>query len=304
MTKAAERRSGVTLIELVAAIAVLGISVPPLLFLFREASAGSVGAAREETAAQLASALLEEIVSKAFTDPDGGATFGPEEGSRAAFDDVDDYRGFVDAPPSDASGTPLLGFGAFERRAEVEPVALGPSGWGPSGSPTGFVAIRVDVAAVAEPAVVLARLETLRTAAVPGGSGGGPALEFPPLDPHVAEISAVATGNREFEVLLYNPGPDDLVLDAFALDGVPSGDRLRELQLDGRRIWRAVGVVTTPTGVLSLNAGTEARRTVSALEYLWLTVRFGSSPSGTTDYTLDLFGTLGEQARLEFPIGW
>jgi MSHA pilin protein MshD len=56
----------------------------------------------------LAEALLQEILSKPYKDPQGTTTWGPDAGetSRSLFDDVNDYHGYTDGPSNlaDASG--------------------------------------------------------------------------------------------------------------------------------------------------------------------------------------------------------
>ena len=103
-------QAGVTLIELVITIVVLGIALAGLV------SALSVGIGRsaqpmwEGKALELTQAYLDEILAMAFDDqtPSGGGevsaaltpcSYSNEGQGRELFDDVDDYNGVSDNPP-------------------------------------------------------------------------------------------------------------------------------------------------------------------------------------------------------------
>ncbi len=114
---------GATLIECVTAIVVLAIAIPPLVGLFREVAQHSADDTYQGVAVTYAEGLMEEIVSKAFEDPDlAGGSFGTEEGSRSAYDDIDDYDGLSNSPPERINGTALNDYGGFTRSATVDNV--------------------------------------------------------------------------------------------------------------------------------------------------------------------------------------
>ena len=114
---------GATLIEAVTAILVLGIAIPPLVALFTEIAAHSVDDTYQGVAATYVDALMEEIVSKAFEDPDeASGSFGTEEGSRSAYDDIDDYDGLSNSPPKRLDGTDLDDYGGLTRSVTVDNV--------------------------------------------------------------------------------------------------------------------------------------------------------------------------------------
>ena len=111
---------GLTLIEAVVAIVALAIAIPPLLGLYREVAAHAVEDTNQRVALTYAMALLEEVVSKEFEDPESAAgSFGTEEGSRAAYDDVDDFDGLSNTPPTRIDGTSLSEYGGFTRSVTV-----------------------------------------------------------------------------------------------------------------------------------------------------------------------------------------
>lgn len=73
----------------------------------------------------LAQQLMSEIMVLAYEDPDAAAgSFGLEAGdagtgSRALFDDVDDFDGWLASPPQSKAGTVLTGLASWTRSAEV-----------------------------------------------------------------------------------------------------------------------------------------------------------------------------------------
>ena len=94
-------RSGVSLIELVAVIVVVGIAVPALLTVWADISWRSVRSEALSDSALYAHDLMEEIRSKRFDEADetpwtASAQFGPDPGetTRNLYDDVDDFNGF------------------------------------------------------------------------------------------------------------------------------------------------------------------------------------------------------------------
>jgi MSHA pilin protein MshD len=119
------RRAGFSAIEVLVGIVVLAIVLPALLTGLYDLEARSGDARLRTIAGELAQDLLDEITSKAFEDPDlPEGSFGTEEGTRAAWDDVDDYDGFVQSPPTDAAGT-AIGPSTYTRTVTVANVSEG-----------------------------------------------------------------------------------------------------------------------------------------------------------------------------------
>lgn len=147
--RAHKNNRGVTLVEAVASIIVLSIAIPPLVSLFTEVAAHDAHHTQQSVAVTYADALMEEVVSKAFEDP-GEATgsFGTEEGSRAAFDDIDDFDGLSNSPPERIDGTSLSDYSGFTRSVAVDNVtAADPDPATPAADgTTEFKRIRVTVA--------------------------------------------------------------------------------------------------------------------------------------------------------------
>ncbi|QOJ14358.1 MAG: hypothetical protein HRU75_06775 [Planctomycetia bacterium] len=121
--RAAATRRAVTLVEAMICIVLVGVVLA--------ASIHTVGAARmtearladRVTATTLADELLSEICTRLYREPDTSTgLLGPDAGEllRTQFDDVDDYHGFGEAPPTDALLAPILALSGWRRSVTVE----------------------------------------------------------------------------------------------------------------------------------------------------------------------------------------
>jgi MSHA pilin protein MshD len=127
----ARPQAGLTLIELVVAIVVIGIGATAILLMLAEGYRGSPDPQLRIKAVELAQSYMDEIFTKRWdetTPPGGGGIPGDSccgpDGSetRSSFDDVDDYHGLVEgqgcSPPAgslqNADGQPRSGrYGGF-----------------------------------------------------------------------------------------------------------------------------------------------------------------------------------------------
>jgi len=108
----APRRRAITLVEAIMSIVLVGG-----LVLMALNTVGSAAVAQAQTGDSgrgqlLALALVSEIMKTSYADPESpGTVFGPEagevDGTRAAFDDVDDYQGWTESPLADANGVAI-----------------------------------------------------------------------------------------------------------------------------------------------------------------------------------------------------
>lgn len=107
------RQRGMTLIELVIAIVIIGIASAALYGAMASITGRSADPLLRQQSLAIAEAYLEEIELQAFLDPGTQLTCQAIPASRAQFDDVCDYRGLVDngAVSADGQGiTALAGY--------------------------------------------------------------------------------------------------------------------------------------------------------------------------------------------------
>jgi MSHA pilin protein MshD len=84
------KQKGFTLIELVMFIVVVSVGLAGILSVMNLNAQHSVDPMVRKQAAALADSIMEEILLKAYSDPDGTET---GETGRDTYDDVDDYNG-------------------------------------------------------------------------------------------------------------------------------------------------------------------------------------------------------------------
>lgn len=94
---------GFTLIELVISIVVVSIALGGVLMAINYTVTHSADPMLQHQAVAIAESYLEEILLKPFDDPDGV----DDEGSRALFDDVDDYHDLKDSGARDQTETAI-----------------------------------------------------------------------------------------------------------------------------------------------------------------------------------------------------
>lgn len=72
----------------------------------------------------LAEALMAEILWQSYAEPDGAISLGVDTGEaatvRSNYDDVDDYQGWSDSPPTAKDGTTLTNTAGWKRTVTVE----------------------------------------------------------------------------------------------------------------------------------------------------------------------------------------
>lgn len=90
---------GFTLAEVLIASAILSFVTLAIVQAVTAGQANTLDALKRARADALAQSLLEEILSKPYTDPDEAGAIGPEgdESGRSDFDNVDDYHGYSES---------------------------------------------------------------------------------------------------------------------------------------------------------------------------------------------------------------
>lgn len=105
-----DRRRAFSLLEVVISLLLIAIVMVVALQTLTAATRGRTANGNRAQALLLAHELLQEILEQPYLEPDDDADFGPEsgedsDGSRAAFDDVDDYAGWSASPPQNRDGS-------------------------------------------------------------------------------------------------------------------------------------------------------------------------------------------------------
>lgn len=103
------RHAGVTLVELIVAIAIVAAGVSAVLAAYAAVATRSADAMVRQQAVAIAESYLEEIALKPFADPDGTESETP----RAGWDDVDDYDGLTDVGVRDQNGVAIATLSSY-----------------------------------------------------------------------------------------------------------------------------------------------------------------------------------------------
>jgi Tfp pilus assembly protein PilV len=93
------RRGGFTLAEALLSATILAIVSASATLPFAAGLQQTLESSRLEQAVALGQAMMEEILARPFSDPNGASAAGPESGesSRDKFDNIDDYHGYAES---------------------------------------------------------------------------------------------------------------------------------------------------------------------------------------------------------------
>jgi MSHA pilin protein MshD len=108
-----KRQQGMTLIELVIAIVIIGIASAALYAAMASITGRSADPMLRQQSLAIAEAYLEEIELQAFLDPSTQLTCQAIPTNRAQFDDVCDYRGLLDNGVVNASGQAISALAGY-----------------------------------------------------------------------------------------------------------------------------------------------------------------------------------------------
>jgi type II secretory pathway pseudopilin PulG len=139
-------RRGTSLIEVVVSTVIVGVLIVATLNALGAATSSSRTAGNRAVAIGLADDLMAEIVKAKYVDPGNSPVFGPETGetTRNAFNDVDDYNGWSEQPPTAKDGTAYTDRNDWKRRVTVDRVTVADP-TKTSTTETGVKRITVDV---------------------------------------------------------------------------------------------------------------------------------------------------------------
>ncbi|MBK8915607.1 MAG: prepilin-type N-terminal cleavage/methylation domain-containing protein [Phycisphaerales bacterium] len=140
-------RRGITLVEAMICIVLVGVVLAASIHTVGAAKMTESRLADRATAEALAEELLAEILTRLYREPDASTgLLGADSGelSRSQFDDVDDYHGFGETPPTDALLAPIVSLTGWRRSVTVGWV-VPDAALAPSASETLAKLIRVQV---------------------------------------------------------------------------------------------------------------------------------------------------------------
>ncbi|HXU92159.1 MAG TPA: type II secretion system protein [Gallionella sp.] len=113
---------GVSLVELIMFIVIVGAALAGILTVMNTVTRGSADPLVRKQALAIAESLLEEIESQDFANPAGGFAGAATQANRAQFDDVMDYNGYVTAGAFSIDGAaPAAGLGNYGVAVGVVP---------------------------------------------------------------------------------------------------------------------------------------------------------------------------------------
>lgn len=118
-----QRERGLTIIEVVISMLVMSSMFAASLYAVAASRATILRGRDLQTAIGLADDLLGFVYRLAYTSPSGsilGIELGNLLGDKTTYDDVDDFHGWVESPPTNAAGTPIVGLTGWRRSITVE----------------------------------------------------------------------------------------------------------------------------------------------------------------------------------------
>jgi prepilin-type N-terminal cleavage/methylation domain-containing protein len=116
------KERGFTLIEVLIATVIIALAIVALLAANSAFTMANGAGIELSTAEFLVEQIREMTATIEVRDPDGGVIFGPEEGTLADYDDLDDFDGSTFSPPIDARRQPLTDFAAYSQQVTVQKV--------------------------------------------------------------------------------------------------------------------------------------------------------------------------------------
>ena len=103
-----KRMAGVTLVELIVAIVIVGVALAGLVAAYNRAWVASADPVITQQMLAIAESMMEEVMLKPYDGGDGavGAT-------RAQYDEIGDYANYSAQAVTDADGQPIPGLGRY-----------------------------------------------------------------------------------------------------------------------------------------------------------------------------------------------
>jgi len=140
------RRCGISFVEVLVSMVIMSVLMVSALKTIGAAAQSYAQLNTQAKGEMLAQELLGEIMAQQYAEG-AGTTIGTESGeltgTRAMFDDVDDYHNWSASPPEFVDGTDYADLSGWTRSVKVRYVSFG--NYSPSQGDTGFKLITVTV---------------------------------------------------------------------------------------------------------------------------------------------------------------
>jgi MSHA pilin protein MshD len=114
---------GFTLVEVCVSVLIVGVMLAAALQTVGQSGLMQYRLSERARAGQLARMLMAEVLQQAYAETSATPAFGAESGeTRATYEDVDDYDGLVETPPTnkDGSSLHLPAAGTWKRTVSVQ----------------------------------------------------------------------------------------------------------------------------------------------------------------------------------------
>lgn len=113
------RMAGVTLVELVVAMVIVGIALAGLVTAYNRASIASTDPLITQQMLAIGETMMEEVMLKPYDSPTTG-----KESTRAQYDELDDYAGYTEQSVTDVDGNAIAGLERYQVSVAVDPAQL------------------------------------------------------------------------------------------------------------------------------------------------------------------------------------
>lgn len=140
------RQRGLTLIEVILSMVVLGIGVAFFISVFGASLQTSADPMQRKQALAVAESMLNEIAAKPFSNPSGGFTGAATQANRALFDDIGDYHGYATAGVHSIDGGAVASLSGYDVSVSVTNAALGSGASAVSASNARLITVTVQYA--------------------------------------------------------------------------------------------------------------------------------------------------------------
>jgi len=117
MSNRFRRNAGVTLVELIVALVIMGVALAGMVAVYAATTRSSVDPVLVQQMQAIADNMMEEILMKPFAQ-------GPGSGARINFDDVRDYDGYTTTGIADVEGNAIPGLERYAVAVKVEKATL------------------------------------------------------------------------------------------------------------------------------------------------------------------------------------